>query len=182
MVPGSADVVSIPVGRDGEEHMSEADRAAHIAAESAARGDREALRTVTASVWPMIVRYCRARVGEQAGTWAIADDIARRACVSVVGQYEPERHGTSPFSVHVYRVTARTVALSTRPKGKGLHPGDRMSDIIGDLEPMAREVMILRLIAGMSVVDTAAALGMPAGRVRVVQHRALRECARSGLT
>jgi RNA polymerase sigma-70 factor, ECF subfamily len=40
------------------------------------------------------------------------------------------------------------------------------------------EVLLLRVVAGLSVDETAAALGRRAGAVRVAQHRALRRLAR----
>jgi RNA polymerase sigma-70 factor (ECF subfamily) len=46
--------------------------------------------------------------------------------------------------------------------------------LLHDLEPTAREVVLLRVIDGLSAHDTAGVLGLPVGRVLVVQHEALR--------
>jgi RNA polymerase sigma-70 factor (ECF subfamily) len=41
------------------------------------------------------------------------------------------------------------------------------------LPPAHRELLLLRVVAGLSAEETGAALGMTAGAVRVAQHRAL---------
>jgi RNA polymerase sigma-70 factor (ECF subfamily) len=46
-------------------------------------------------------------------------------------------------------------------------------ELLGQLPDRLREVMILRVGAGLSAEETGAALGMSAGAVRVAQHRAL---------
>lgn len=46
--------------------------------------------------------------------------------------------------------------------------------MFGNVDPVAQEVMILRVIEGLTVVQTATVLHVPAGRVRLLQHSALR--------
>jgi RNA polymerase sigma-70 factor (ECF subfamily) len=45
--------------------------------------------------------------------------------------------------------------------------------LLNQLPQNLREIMLLRVAAGMSAEETGAALGMSAGAVRVAQHRAL---------
>ncbi len=48
-----------------------------------------------------------------------------------------------------------------------------MAALLLMLPPSQQEILRLRVAAGLSAEDTAAALGMTAGAVRVAQHRAL---------
>jgi RNA polymerase sigma-70 factor (ECF subfamily) len=48
-----------------------------------------------------------------------------------------------------------------------------MASLLATLPPSQQEILRLRVAVGLSAEDTAAALGMTAGAVRVAQHRAL---------
>lgn len=50
---------------------------------------------------------------------------------------------------------------------------DTMASLLATLPPSQQEIIRLRVAVGLSAEDTAAALGMTAGAVRVAQHRAL---------
>jgi RNA polymerase sigma-70 factor (ECF subfamily) len=49
----------------------------------------------------------------------------------------------------------------------------RMNDLLRVLPEKQREILILRVVVGMSAEETAEAVGSTAGAVRVAQHRAL---------
>lgn len=49
----------------------------------------------------------------------------------------------------------------------------RMEKLLGVLPDKQREILILRVVVGMSAEETAEAVGSTAGAVRVAQHRAL---------
>ncbi len=49
----------------------------------------------------------------------------------------------------------------------------RMAELLELLPEKQREVLVLRLVVGMSAEETAEAVGSTAGAVRVAQHRAL---------
>jgi RNA polymerase sigma-70 factor (ECF subfamily) len=49
----------------------------------------------------------------------------------------------------------------------------RMSELLEILPTKQREILILRVVVGLSAEETAAAVGATAGAVRVAQHRAL---------
>lgn len=49
----------------------------------------------------------------------------------------------------------------------------RMNDLLKVLPEKQREILILRVVVGMSAEETAEAVGSTAGAVRVAQHRAL---------
>ena len=48
-----------------------------------------------------------------------------------------------------------------------------MSDLLEILPDKQREILILRVVVGLSAEETAEAVGSTAGAVRVAQHRAL---------
>jgi RNA polymerase sigma-70 factor (ECF subfamily) len=48
-----------------------------------------------------------------------------------------------------------------------------MTELLGTLPAKHREILVLRLVVGLSAEETAAAVGSTAGAVRVAQHRAL---------
>ena len=48
-----------------------------------------------------------------------------------------------------------------------------MIKLLSVLPEKQREILILRVVVGMSAEETAAAIGSTAGAVRVAQHRAL---------
>ena len=49
----------------------------------------------------------------------------------------------------------------------------RMNRLLAILPEKQREILILRVVVGMSAEETAEAVGSTAGAVRVAQHRAL---------
>ncbi len=59
-----------------------------------------------------------------------------------------------------------------------------MKQLLGILPEKQREILILRLVMGLSAEETAAAVGSTAGAIRVAQHRAIarlkKEVTRAG--
>lgn len=53
--------------------------------------------------------------------------------------------------------------------------------LVASLSPDQAEVLVLRVVSGMSVEDIALVVGKRPGTVRVIQHRALRRLASSTL-
>ncbi|WP_187776184.1 sigma factor-like helix-turn-helix DNA-binding protein [Antrihabitans cavernicola] len=139
------------------------ERELHSAAAAAAAGDRRRAEELFEEIWPMLVRYCRARAGSRSGGWEFADGLARLAGVQI-----PLRYGrveaSRPFREFVYAVADRTMRDAQPTTG----------DALNALAHSERTVLILRVIEGLSVGETAAALGLPDARVRLMQHRAMR--------
>jgi RNA polymerase sigma-70 factor, ECF subfamily len=50
---------------------------------------------------------------------------------------------------------------------------DRLTALLSTLPPRQREILVLRLIVGLSAQETATAVGLTPTAVRVTQHRAL---------
>ncbi|BBZ05760.1 hypothetical protein MCHIJ_51970 [Mycolicibacterium chitae] len=102
-----------------------------------------------------------------------------------------------PFLAFVYGIAAHKVADAHRAAGRNrAEPTEsvperyapdmgpeqqainadsaaRMEELLKVLPEKQREILIMRVVVGMSAEETAAAVGSTAGAVRVAQHRAL---------
>ena len=141
-------------------------------------------------------RYSRARLLSYPGGQHLADDVAQDICIAVLAALPRYRDHGRPFEAFVHRVASRKVADAQRAFARYPQPTDELPDEIDDaptpedcvirsseaasanalldqLPERLREVMVLRVGAGLTAEETGAALGMSAGAVRVAQHRAL---------
>jgi RNA polymerase sigma-70 factor, ECF subfamily len=131
---------------------------------AALEGDPRAIERVLAGFRPIVARYCRARLGTADRSYAKADQVAQRVCLEVLSALPsfPAQH--RPFLALVYDITAERVAREAiRRPG---HPLD-------ELPARQRDVVILRMLVGLSTEETAEAVGAAPSAVRVLQHRAL---------
>jgi len=164
---------------------------------AATQGDRSALSDVLESVRPMVVRYCRARVGGGERHSLSADDVAQEVCMAVMTALPRYQDQGRPFMAFVYGIAAHKVADAHRAAGRNKSEpvdelpeqmatdggpeqqaldsdaGRRMNALLTTLPEKQREVLVLRVVVGLSAEETAAAIGSTAGAVRVAQHRAL---------
>lgn len=167
------------------------------AVRAAGQGDRDALTSVLESVQEPILRYCRGRIGVGERHLFSADDIAQEALMAVMTALPRYRDQGKPFMAFVYGIASHKVADAMRvaarvksdpveeiPEVSHVTGGPeqfaidadgsrRMRALLGILPEKQREVLVLRLIVGMSAEETAQAIGSTAGAVRVAQHRAL---------
>jgi RNA polymerase sigma-70 factor (ECF subfamily) len=162
----------------------------------ASNGDAPALDRLLERIRPMVLQYCRARIGNGLLGSQAAEDVAQDALVAVCGALErwrPEKrvmafvYGiASNKVVDAYRAAGRDRSVPTDgvPDSPDLSPGPEQAALLGsevtELREMLaqlpehhREVLVLRLALGMSAVETARTLGSTSGAVRVTQHRAL---------
>jgi RNA polymerase sigma-70 factor (ECF subfamily) len=163
----------------------------------AVAGDRDALREVLQTIRPIVVRYCRARVGTSERSDLSADDVAQEVCLAAVMALPRYRDCGRPFLAFVYGIAAHKVADAYRAVGRDRsYPTDsvpdrltsepgpeqsaldadsltRMTELLDVLPDKQREILILRVVVGLSAEETAQAVGSTAGAVRVAQHRAL---------
>ena len=163
----------------------------------AVAGDRDALREVLETIRPIVVRYCRARVGGLERSGLSADDVAQEVCLAAVMALPRYRDRGRPFLAFVYGIAAHKVADAYRAVGRDLsYPTEavperlsaeagpeqaaldadsvsRMSALLDTLPDRQREILILRVVVGLSAEETAQAVGSTAGAVRVAQHREL---------
>jgi RNA polymerase sigma-70 factor (ECF subfamily) len=164
---------------------------------AAVTGERDAVDRVLRWVRPLVLRYCRARVGGQEKTFASADDVAQEICLAVLTALPSYRDQGRPFLSFVYGIASHKVADAHRnaarnradlvpelPDTPELTEGPeaqvlqnevtgRMAKLLHNLPERQREVLILRVVVGMSAEETAEAVGSTPGAVRVAQHRAL---------
>lgn len=167
-----------------------------VVAEAVA-GDRNALREVLETIRPVVVRYCRARVGATERSGLSADDIAQEVCLAAITALPRYKDQGRPFLAFVYGIAAHKVADAHRAASRNrADPMDvvpertsgdaspeqlaidsessaRMAELLQVLPEKQREILILRVVVGMSAEETAETVGSTAGAVRVAQHRAL---------
>jgi len=160
-------------------------------------GDRVGLEQLLARVHPLIVRFCRARVSSGHRSMATGDDIAQEVCMAVMSALPTYRRDSRPFLAFVCGIAAHKVIDAHRAAARSpLHPvaevpeapttepdpedtamagaaAESMTDLMDVLPGQQREILLLRVGVGLSAEETADALGMTAGAVRVAQHRAL---------
>jgi RNA polymerase sigma-70 factor, ECF subfamily len=162
----------------------------------AVQGDPGAIEVLIEHVRPMVVRYCRARLGRVSGQYHIADDVAQEVCIAVLSALPRYRDMGRPFASFVFGIAAHKIADALRsavraavptedlPDGPDDRPGpeetvvryieaQRARDLLTRLPEHQRELVLLRVVAGLSAEETGNVLGMSAGAVRVAQHRAL---------
>ena len=76
---------------------------------AAMTGDREAVGRVLAIIRPLVVRYCRARLGAPDRSSASADDVAQEVCLAVLTALPGYRVQGKPFLAFVYGIAAHKV-------------------------------------------------------------------------
>ncbi len=164
--------------------------------ELAARGQPAAIETLLRQIRPMVVRYCRARLGRISGHYHAADDVAQEVCIAVLSALPRYQDLGRPFSSFVFGIASHKVADAMRsaarlavptedlPDGPDPRPGpeetavayleaEHARALLAKLPVNQRELLVLRVLTGLSAEETGHALGMSAGAVRVAQHRAL---------
>ncbi len=162
----------------------------------AVRGHPGAIDALLERIRPMVVRYCRARLGRVTGHYYVADDVAQEVCLAVLAALPRYRDMGRPFASFVFGIASHKVADAVRtasrlavpfedlPDGPDERPGpeetvvayieaERTRALLAQLPHHLRELLILRVVTGLSAEETGNVLGMSAGAVRVAQHRAL---------
>jgi len=143
-----------------------------------------------------VVRYCLARLGNLAAHCHLAEDVAQEVCIAVLHALPRYQDMGRPFASFVFGIAAHKVADAMRsaarlavptedlPDGPDEQPGpeetvvayleaQRARALLAQLPGHLRELVILRVVTGLSAEETGNMLGMSAGAVRVAQHRAL---------
>ena len=164
--------------------------------ELAMRGHPAAIDTLLRQIRPMVVHYCQARLGRISGHYHAAEDVAQEVCIAVVSALPRYQDMGRPFASFVFGIASHKVADAMRsaarmaiptedlPDGPDDRPGpeetavayieaERARALLARLPLRQRELLVLRVLSGMTAEETGHALGMSAGAVRVAQHRAL---------
>jgi RNA polymerase sigma-70 factor, ECF subfamily len=169
---------------------------------AAVTGDSRARDELLALIHPLVLKYCRARLGRQESLMGSADDVAQDVCMAVVSALPHYQLKGLSFRAFVYGIAAHKVTDAFRAIGRNraepvadLPDGPvatdgpehrllaaemsaRLGALLGHLTPRQREVLVLRLAVGMSAEETAQAVRSTPGAVRVTQHRALNRLRR----
>jgi len=160
-------------------------------------GEPVAIELLIGRIHPVVVRYCRSRMSAGPLSLASADDIAQEVCLAVLTALPTFRREGKPFLAFVYGIASHKVADAHRSAARTRStPVAQVPDaastesepeqlvvassaaavvdqLLGHLPVLQQEILRLRVVAGLSADETADALGMTAGAVRVSQHRAL---------
>jgi RNA polymerase sigma-70 factor, ECF subfamily len=166
-------------------------------------GDPQAVGTVIAIIRPMVVRYCRARLGRVDRSSVSADDVAQEVCLAVLTALPGYRVQGRPFLAFVYGIASHKVIDAHRaatrnrsepvadipdaiesadgPEQRALRIelSSEMGKLLDTLPEKQREILVLRVVVGLSAEETAEAVGSTPGAVRVAQHRALARLRKS---
>ncbi|EID52333.1 sigma-70 family RNA polymerase sigma factor [Saccharomonospora xinjiangensis] len=168
---------------------------------SAARsGDRAATNGLFATLQPMIMRYCRARI--DASGHDHAADVTQEVFIAALSSMHRFRGPETSFLSFVFGIAAHKIADYHRARSRdrthlaaepvdGPDPelgpeqrvlrtelGARMRGLLGLLTESQSEILILRVAVGMTADETAAVVGSTPAAVRVAQHRALQKLRR----
>jgi RNA polymerase sigma-70 factor (ECF subfamily) len=172
---------------------------------SALQGNRAAVAALLRALRPIVFRYCLGRLRTWQDGSSDAEDCAQDVLLAIVGALPGYRHPPDGFMPFVFGIAAhkvsdfhrrrardRTSPVADPPTGRsgGVDPTseevertaalDWSSGLLDTLPPRQREILVLRIILGMTAEETAAAVGLgSAGAVRVAQHRALATLRRS---
>jgi len=166
-------------------------------ARRARRGNPEAAAELLARIRPGVLRYCWAHLGSLGRSDQTPDDVAQDVCLAVFEALPRYEERGLPFTAFVYRIAAYKVAdahrtasaASTWPIDTVPEPVDDRSDpedraviadlsrrllpLLNDLTPAQREIIVLRVAAGLSAEEVGAVIGKSAAAVRMTQSRAM---------
>lgn len=162
----------------------------------AKRGEPSALDELIGRIRPMVMRYCRARLGRVASAYCAADDVAQDVCLAVLNALPNYHERGRPFAAFVLRIAANKVVDCQRRAARAAVPFDQLTDrpdsgagpeeyavqaadadlarrLLDTLPDLQRELLVIRVVIGLPAVETGRILGLSASAVRLIQHRAL---------
>jgi RNA polymerase sigma-70 factor (ECF subfamily) len=162
---------------------------------AAQRGDGRSFERLLAPVVNDVAGYLRAQVSDD------AEDLLQDVLASVyraLGRFEG---GESQFRTWLFTCARHRVIDHRRTRRSAVPLGDRADRIrasddvesevvrrvtaagvlalLDHLPELQRQVVLLRIVGQLDVAETAAVLGQQPGTVRVLQHRGLRQPART---
>ena len=161
--------------------------------EAAQTGDLEALGSLYDTHINRVYRYAVARLTNQHD----AEDVAEEIFLKMLAGLPTYEWRKVPFAAWLMRIARNEVVSFTRRNGKRAHDGELPEELIDKrntdpaeatertmaledlrcavalLPEAQREVIILRFASGLSVADTAKALGKNENNVKVLQHKGM---------
>ena len=156
-------------------------------------GDQQALADLYDWYMPRVYRYAVARLGNTVE----AEDLTEEVFLRMLGSIADFRWRDVPFSSWLFRIAHNQVATHFRRAAQRggstteipLDLADGRHDLAASVEEQItmeevrraaqllpdaqREVIALRFAVGLSIADTAKALGKREGNVKVLQHKAV---------
>lgn len=155
-------------------------------------GDQRALADVYEWYMPRVYRYVLARVGNPAE----AEDLTEDILLKVLGGISGFRWKAVPFSAWLFRIAHNQVVSYYRKNGNHVRANSLSENIVDhrqdpaatvetrltlddlfqasqDLPEAQREVVALRFAVGLSISETAQALGKREGNIKALQHKAV---------
>lgn len=159
----------------------------------ARRGEPHALNEIIRLFRPAIYRYCRSRLPDHEA----AEDVTQEVTIAMVEALPRHRADDHAVGAFVFGIAANKVAMWHRsayrrpetlidsaPDRLDTSPGpadiaesnDGLARLMASMDALPerfREVLMLRVAAGLSAEEAGQVLGMTAGAVRIAQHRAL---------
>jgi RNA polymerase sigma-70 factor, ECF subfamily len=160
--------------------------------DAAKAGDERALSELYQLYFPRVYRYILARTGNSYD----AEDLAEEVFIKVLEAIGRFQWREAPFSAWLFRI-AHNAVISQRRKetarGRSAPLNDGMAgdtagpeelvetrlvlndvmDAARQLPEAQRQVIAYRFGAGLSVAETARAMGKGEGNVKVIQHKAI---------
>ena len=167
-------------------------QAERLLVDAAKAGDQAALSELYQTFFPRLYRYILARTGNTYD----AEDLTEEVFMRVLEAIKRFEHRKAPFSAWLFRI-AHNAVISQRRKetarGRSSQLNDGMpvdsagpeelvekrvalSEVMQaakSLPDAQRQVISLRFAAGLTVAETARAMGKGEGNVKVIQHKAI---------
>ena len=160
--------------------------------DAARKGDEQALSELYTLYFPRVYRYILARTGNTYD----AEDLAEEVFIRVLEAIERFEWREAPFSAWLFRIAHNAVISQRRKEGargrstqlaEGLATESAGPDELVEsrlalnaimraaekLPEAQRQVIAFRFAAGLSVAETARAMGKGEGNVKVIQHKAI---------
>lgn len=170
---------------------------------AAVRGDALAAEDLLGFLRPIVVRYCRTKLGRVQRTFVAADDVAQEVCLAVFRALPTYRQLGRPFLSFVYGIAAHKIADVHRAAARDRSQPtpetpdivlteedpeqitlrrelvERTGSLLRTLTPRQRDILVMRIVLGLSAQETATMVGTTPDAVRVAQHRALNRLRRT---
>lgn len=170
---------------------------------AAAAGNHVAAGDLLAFLRPIVYRYCRTKLGRVQRTFVAADDVAQEVCLAVFRALPTYRQLGRPFLSFVYGIAAHKIADVHRAAARDRSQPtpetpdillteedpeqitlrrelvERTGHLLRTLTPRQRDILVMRIVLGLSAQETATMVGTTPDAVRVAQHRALNRLRRT---
>lgn len=168
----------------------------NAALDAARSGDERAVSLLFRALHPQLLHYVRHRAPD------VAEDLVSDTWLAAAKGFPQFEGDVGDFRAWLFCIARRRVADHYRARARrpqlvpldevthhvsadaadvaleALSTDEAIEALVRDLPADQAEVVLLRVVAGLSVDQVSKVLGRSAGSVRVVQHRALRRLSK----